>query len=101
MFDEGRFLSAAIAMSRSGNRRFVLAWVRFALRWDFAFMTEASNATAHAIRGPASADIASKAHWTKPRILFYRSTLRRSRGERSFWTAGSAARSILVEAEER
>jgi hypothetical protein len=37
-------------MSRSGNRKIVLAWVRFTLRWDFAFMTVASNATAHTIR---------------------------------------------------
>jgi hypothetical protein len=76
VLDAGRAApTAAIAMSRSGNRRFVLAWVRFTLRWDFAFMTEASNATAHTIRGLASADIASNSgsrhrstHWTKNRV---------------------------------
>jgi hypothetical protein len=43
-------MTAAFAMSRSGNRRIVLAWIRFTLRWDFVFMTVASNATAHTIR---------------------------------------------------
>jgi hypothetical protein len=43
-------MTAVFAMSRSGSRRIVLAWLRFTLRLDFAFMTVASNATAHTIR---------------------------------------------------
>jgi hypothetical protein len=46
-------MTAAFAMSRSGSRRIVLAWARFTLRRDFAFMTVASNATAHTIWLPS------------------------------------------------
>ncbi len=43
-------MTAVLAISRLGNRRIVLAWLRFALRLDFVFMAVASNTTAQTIR---------------------------------------------------
>jgi hypothetical protein len=40
-------MTAAFAISISGSRRIVLALIRFAFRWDFAFKTLTYNATAH------------------------------------------------------
>ena len=40
-------MTEALALSRSGSDRIVLAWVRFTLRRDFTSMTVASARSGH------------------------------------------------------